>query len=164
MRRTGRAGEHTRGTGCAHGLSGVLLIRARIACDACCCSQIRLVLTSDAMCAGDFGVTVIPCKLSGPARLASALSNCILILSVEAIRACTGTFSRDRTCITVTACICCCRDRCGNFAGSTVCAEGVARRRLVLTSKTTGARAPIRPSETGVASAARLQSALGGGV
>jgi hypothetical protein len=94
MRCSGHLREHTRGTGCAHGLSGGRLIRARITCDACGFSIIRLVVASEAMCARDFWGIVIPCKLSGQARFAFALACRFLPLSVVAVQTDSG--SRQR--------------------------------------------------------------------
>jgi len=97
MRCSGRGREHTRGTGCAPGLSGVLLIRARIAFDACGLALIRLVSTRDAMRARGFGGIVIRCKLSGQTRFAFTLPCLLLPLSVVAVQTDSGSRQRVRS-------------------------------------------------------------------
>ncbi len=85
MRCSGRGREQTRGTFYAHGLSRRRLILARIACDACGLSIIRLVMAREAMRARGFGGIVIRCKLSGQARFTVTLPCLVLVFSVVAI-------------------------------------------------------------------------------
>ena len=87
MRCSGRGREQTRGTFCADGLSRGRLILARIACDACGFSIIRLVVARKAMRARGFGGVVIRCKLTGQARFAVTLPCRVLVFSVVAIGA-----------------------------------------------------------------------------
>ena len=87
MRGSSRAREHTGGAGCAYVLSRGRLILARIACDACGFSIIRLVVARKAMRARVFGGVVIRCKLTGQARFAVTLPCRVLVFSVVAIGA-----------------------------------------------------------------------------